>query len=96
MKIKLIIYTLMFGLGVGIGIACSYTYFVMNCNAIALNFSGIVTDLKGTEDPDLKREKIDFIYSKILFTLDINYWTDVYEELKKMSCKAEACKDDED
>ena len=96
MKIKFIIYILLFGLGIGIGIVCSYTYFTMNCSAIALNLAEIVTDLKGTENPNLRQEKIDFVHSKILFTLDINYWANVNRELKKMSCKAETCKDDED
>ena len=65
------------------------------CSAIALNLSGIVSNLKETKDPALKQEKLDFIYSKIRFTLDVDYWAGVSGELKKMSCASEPWMDEE-
>ena len=95
MKIKFMVYMLVFGLGFGMGIACSYIYFTINCHAIALNLSGIVSNLKETKDPALKQEKLDFIYSKIRFTLAVDYWAGVSGELKKMSCTSEPWMDEE-
>ena len=83
------VYMLVFGLGFGMGIACSYIYFTVNCHAIALNLSGIVSNLKETKDPALKQEKLDFIYSKIRFTLNVSYWNDVNDELKRINCTPE-------
>lgn len=89
MKIKFMIYTLVFGLGLGIGIAFSYAYFTINCNAIALNLSGIASNLKDTTDPNLRQKKLDFICSKIRFTLNVSYWADVNDELKRINCTPE-------